>query len=254
MTLSDGSSNGWDPGDSTGLDASCQTLIRTVDALTTEELAGPSLLPGWTRAHVVAHIALNGICFAGVLDAIGRGRPVAMYESDEQRDGDIEELAAADPSELRHRLLAATTSFRDRLEEMDESRWDGAYNRLPNGPTWPAVTIVPTRRREVEIHHADLGASYQRADWPADFVRELLDTVTVDQSDSGPFRVRATDLGHEWQVGEGDGPTVMGTGADLGWWLTGRGEGEGLACEGDALPRLGPWRRASATAVRIPER
>jgi maleylpyruvate isomerase len=74
--------------------------------------------------------------------------------------------------------------------------------------------------------------------------------VTVDHADAGPFVVRATDLGREWTVGEGSGPTVTGTGGALGWWLTGRGSGEGLASDAEALPRLGPWRRAAATLDR----
>ena len=76
-----------------------------------------------------------------------------------------------------------------------------------------------------------------------------LDAVTVDHAASGPFVVRATDLGREWTVGEGAGVTVMGQGADLGWWLTGRGRGEGLSSDAESLPQLGPWRRASSRAV-----
>jgi maleylpyruvate isomerase len=239
----------WDPGDTTGLDASSRELNRTVDALSAEDLAAPSLLPGWSRAHVVAHVAMNGFALAGVLDAIGRGRAVAMYASDDQRDREIVELAKVEPAELREKLYAATTQFGDKVALMDDERWQGEYNRLPGGPTWPAVTLVPTRRREVEIHHADLGAAYTHRDWPEDFVRELLDAVTVDQAGSGPFRVRATDLGREWEVGDGDGPTVLGTGADLGWWLTGRGDGEGLSSDAGELPRLGPWQRAVAQRV-----
>ena len=237
----------WDPGDLTGLDVSSQAFTRTVDGLTAEDLAAPSLLPGWTRAHVVAHVALNGLSLAGVIDGLVHGHPVAMYESDRQRDEEIAELARADPSELRERHLAATTAFADAGATMDERHWAGPIDRLPGGPSWPMVTVVPTRRRELEIHHADLGTSYTPADWPADFVVELLDTVTVDHVGSGPFRVRATDLGRDWSVGGDGGPTVMGTGADLGWWLTGRGTSEGLACDADRLPQLGPWRRAAAT-------
>jgi maleylpyruvate isomerase len=111
------------------------------------------------------------------------------------------------------------------------------------------VTVVPTRRRELEIHHVDLATSYTAADWPADFVVELLDAVTVDHAGSGPFMVRATDLGRDWPVGGDGGPTVMGTGAGLGWWLTGRGEGLDLSCDADELPRLGPWHRATGTTV-----
>jgi maleylpyruvate isomerase len=247
---------GWDPGDASGLEASTRSLVRTVDALTDEELAAPSLLPGWSRAHVVAHLALHGFALAGVLDGAGRGQRVAMYESDDQRDDDIERLAAAGSSELRDQLLAATTAMADRLALMRAAGWDGEYSRVPGGPGWPAVTIVPTRRREVEVHHVDLGVSYTRADWAADFVVELLDAVTVDHAGDGPFRVRATDIGRDWPVGPGGagGPTVMGSGADLGWWLTGRGDGAGLTCDAGELPRLGPWRRASATAAPTPER
>lgn len=238
----------WDPGDLTGLEVSAKAFIRTVDALTSAELAAPSLLPGWTRAHVVAHVALNGFALAGVLDGLVHDQQVAMYESDEQRDAQIDELAEAEPSELRERHLAATTAFADAVEAMQDEHWSGHVDRLPGGPAWPAVAVVPTRRREVEVHLADLGTSYTRADWPRDFVDELLNAVVVDHAASGPFQLRATDLGRDWSVGGDGGPTVMGAGADLGWWLTGRGEGEGLSCDAGQLPTLGPWRRAAAGA------
>lgn len=243
---------GWDPGDLTGLEGSAVALNRTVDTMSADDLAAPSLLPGWSRAHLVAHLALNGYALAAVLDGVGRGDTVAMYESDEQRDAEIDELAQSDIAELRERLLAATTAFNEAVEAVEPHRWDGVFTRTPGGPAWPAATIVGTRRREVEIHHVDLGSAYLRQDWPDDFVRELLDVVSVDQAASGPFQLRATDLGWDWSVGGDGGPTVMGTGADLGWWLTGRGGGEGLACESGELPRLGPWRRASGTAISEP--
>jgi maleylpyruvate isomerase len=236
----------WDPGDHTGLDVSAQAFTHTVDALTAEQLAAPSLLPGWTRAHVVAHVALGGFGLAGVLDGLVHDQAVAMYGSDEQRDAHIEELAQAEPSELREQLLAATTAFASAVEAMRDEHWSGHIDRLPGGPAWPAVSAVPMRRREVEVHHADLSLSYTRADWPDDFVAELLDAVVVDHAASGPFQIRATDLGRNWSVGGDGGPTVMGTGADLGWWLTGRGEGDGLSSDAGELPRLGPWRRAAA--------
>jgi maleylpyruvate isomerase len=42
-------------------------LTRTVDALRGDDWAAPSLLPDWTRAHVVAHLALNGEALRDVL-------------------------------------------------------------------------------------------------------------------------------------------------------------------------------------------
>ena len=44
--------------------------VRDVlDALDVDGLGAPSLLPGWSRAHVVAHLVLNAEGLAGVLDA-----------------------------------------------------------------------------------------------------------------------------------------------------------------------------------------
>jgi maleylpyruvate isomerase len=230
-----------------GLESSAVALNRTVDALSDDDLAQASLLPGWTRAHVVAHLALNGQAMAAVADALGRGEPAAMYQSDERRDADIEELASGGVDELREALLAATTAFADAVRRVREDHWDGSFSRLPGGPGWPAATLVPTRRREVEIHHVDLGASYTQRDWPPDFVADLLGVVAVDRAAEGPFRVRASDLDGEWQVGGSGGPTVTGPGGDLGWWLTGRGASEALVSDSGDLPALGPWRRATGT-------
>ena len=241
-----------DPADLSGVEPTGQAFIRTVDGLGREELGAPSLLPGWTRAHVVAHVALSGEALAGVLDAVSRHEPVAMYESDARRDADIDELALADPAVLRERLLGSRTRFADAVGLMAPEHWTGTFDRLPGGPAWPVVTVVSMRRRELEIHHADLRTSYTRHDWPADFCLELMAALTVDQAASGPFRARATDLGRDWHVGGEGGPTVMGTAADLGWWLSGRGAGEGLSCDAEALPTLGLWRRASATAGPTP--
>ena len=240
--------------DLSGLETSATALIRTVDALGTDELAAPSLLPGWTRAHVVAHLALNGTALAGVMDAVLREEPVAMYESDEQRDRDIEELAGAEQADLFDRLLASTTQFVEAVRAMDERAWTGTFSRTPGTDPIPVATVPQMRRREIEIHHADLGAVYARQDWPDDFVVELLDVACVDQGAAGPFTAYASDLDRPWEVGGPGGPTVTGSGADLGWWLCGRGEGGGLTSDAGALPRLGPWRRTAATAGPTPER
>ena len=78
-------------------------------ASTTRPSPAPSGLPDWTRAHVVAHLALNAEGLASVLTSRIEGEPTSMYRSDEARDGDIDDLAAADRAELRDRFLAGTT-------------------------------------------------------------------------------------------------------------------------------------------------
>jgi maleylpyruvate isomerase len=225
-----------------------QHLLRTVDSLGADAWTEPSLLPGWSRAHVAAHLALNAEGLAGAIDGLAHELDVPVYESGERRDADIEELAQAEPSEIRERLFAGSQRLREALETLDESQWSRSVARVPGGPTWAVAEVPRTRRREVEIHHADLGAGYQHTAWPDDFAVELLDLVTEDHrgsENSAGFTVRATDTVRTWDAGA-EQPVVVGTAADLGWWLVGRGDGDGLTCDGGDLPRLGPWRPTQA--------
>ena len=216
-------------------------LIRTVDGLPDPAYAEPSLLPGWTRAHVVAHVTLNAEALAGVLHGAHLGDPPTMYASQEARDADIEELAGVAPTELRERFLAATGRFTEALEAMAPTDWEGRFDRTPGGQSIALANVPLMRLREVEIHHADLAAGYGPDDWEADFRRVLLDSLTKFTTRE-PFTVRPTDLDGTWHYGEGDGgPVVTGTSAALGWWLTGRGSGEGLTSDTGTLPEMEAW-------------
>lgn len=214
-------------------------LVRTVDALSEEDLREPSLLPGWSRAHVVAHLALNAEGLAGVLDGLLADEPASMYASDDARDADIAELASAEPADLRDRLLASTTLFEEALVRVPETAWAGQFERTPGGVRFPVARVPHMRRREVEIHHADLDAGFGPEDWSAEFLAPLLDDLVADRSQDAAFTL---DLPTgRVAVGDGGPPVVAGSPALLAWWLLGRGHGEGLASE-DGLPTLGPWR------------
>jgi maleylpyruvate isomerase len=211
-------------------------LVRSVDALASEEYAEPSGLPGWARAHVVAHLALNAEGLAGALGGIVEGKRVPMYASQEARDADIAELAAHQPSTLRARLLGAGTDLYDAFDAIPDDQWSSTLERTPGGRTFTAADVVSMRVREVEIHHADLGIGYTHQSWPADFVTLLLDTRRA--AGLGAFTAYAVDLDRSWSYGDG-GPTVSGPATDLAWWLTGRGDGAGLTSDSGALPQIG---------------
>ena len=215
-------------------------LIRTADAFADDDYAEPSGLPDWTRGHVLAHLTLNAEGLADALGGIVEGKRVPMYASQEARDGDIAELATRGPSVIRTRLLGACTDIADAFDAVPEDQWDTTIDRVPGGRTFTAGDVPGMRLREVEIHHADLAAGYDRHSWSPTFAAYLLDAMLVRDAADDPFAARATDLGRTWTYGEG-GPTVTGTGAELGWWLTGRGSGEGLTSDSGALPRIGAW-------------
>jgi maleylpyruvate isomerase len=222
-----------------------RAVVRTVDSLSDPQYAEASQLPGWTRAHVIAHLALNAEGQAGVLHGAHLGRPAPMYASQEARDADIDELAGSEPAALRERFLAATGQFSEALEAMHGPDWEGTFERTPGGPGFALVNVPLMRLREVEIHHADLDAGYSAHDWPADFCAILLESMTK-RPYPAPFRVRPTDLDGEWAYGTADegagaGPVVTGTAAALGWWLTGRGTGADVSSDSHDLPEVEAW-------------
>lgn len=226
-------------------------LARTVDGLSDDQYAQPSQLPGWTRAHVLAHLALNAEALAAVLDGARGGRPVPMYASPERRDTDIAGLAATDPAALRTRLLASTARFAEALAAMGDGDWAGTFDRTPGQRTTRVRDVPLMRVREVEIHHADLGCAYAAGDWPPEFCAVLLDSLRTF-AHSHPFTVRPDDLPGTWRYGaeagagtdpgeDAVGPVVTGTAAALGWWLTGRGGGEDLTSDTGTLPGTEAW-------------
>jgi maleylpyruvate isomerase len=222
-----------------------QRLIRTVDGLPPDAWSGPSLLPGWSRSHVVAHLALNAEGLAGALTGVVEGEPVPMYASQEARDADIAELAGHDATDLRDRLLASTTAFSDALAAVPEDRQSASIERTPgSGRTFPVSAAPFMRWREVEIHHVDLASAYDRSSWPAAFLGHLVETVSERPGVPAGLTLHADDLDRTWTTGapdHGDAVTVSGSAADLGWWLTGRGEGEGLTVDGGDLPQIGAF-------------
>ncbi len=222
--------------------AATDRLLATVESMPDESFREPSVLPDWSRAHVVAHLALNAEGLAGALSGLSDGHARPMYASNERRDAAVDELAEAEPASIGDRLRTGALAFADAVRRMPDAVWSSTFDRVPGGEALPATATVAMRHREVEIHHADLAAGYGPDRWPEPFVGELLDAVTVDLAGSGPFTVTATDLGCSWHVGGETGPEVSGTGAGLGWWLVGRGIGADLGCDAGELPTVGPWR------------
>ncbi|MER6389517.1 maleylpyruvate isomerase family mycothiol-dependent enzyme [Streptomyces sp. NPDC059382] len=214
-------------------------LLTAAAKLDNAALAEESLLPGWTRGHVLAHLARNADALVNVVE----GRP--MYASAATRDADIERDSGRPLVEqledLRHsadRYEAATGLPQD---------WSRTVE-LRNGVTDSAARIPFRRLVEVELHHVDLGIGYGLADLPDEFTareieflaerwsgRREVPPVTLVLRSGGPDRT--------WHIAGGEGApvTVSGTGAELLGWLAGRGDlGAHLTVDGGSLPALPP--------------
>ncbi len=221
-----------------------QRLVRTVDGLDDEALGAPSGLPDWTRGHVVAHLALNAEALAAVLEGATSGEPTAMYASDEARNGDIAELAAAKRTELRDRFMAGTTRLTDAVDAFPDEQWTGSFERTPGGRTIRYAAIPGMRLREVEIHHVDLDAGFTPRGWSDSFAAHLIESMLKRGLSEESYRVLATDLAQSWVVGDPDdasSTTVSGPAGDLAWWMTGRPPADSLTSSSGTLPLVKAW-------------
>ncbi len=222
------------------LETATDRLAATVAALPDEQWDRPSLCEGWTRTHVLAHLALNAEALAGVLRGVERGRPVTMYVSDEARDADIADLAARAPAEVRRRLAAAESELAAAITAVGTVGHDLTFDRTPGGQVMPVHVVPGLRLREVEIHHADLDAGYTYADWPAATALKFLRADARRHTGPG-FRLRIEEPGYEEiECGrpEPGAPTVTGPLRALAWWATGRDPGAVLSSTEPDLPTM----------------
>jgi maleylpyruvate isomerase len=230
------------------LDEMVHATTRYLDALTVlddECVRRPSVLPGWTRAHVITHLCRNADAIAHALRGAQTGDDAWLYASQERRDADVEAGAGRTADELREDAAASWGRLGEAVNELHASRFDAPVSRLPGDAPFPARNLVVMRRTEVEVHHADLDLGYSPANWPADFSTALIkrrQDELAELPDGGPSMVlSSTDVEGLWKFGQGAGPEIHGTAGELAWWLVGRA-GTNLTCSTGELPVLGRWR------------
>ncbi|MET7773154.1 maleylpyruvate isomerase family mycothiol-dependent enzyme [Nocardia sp. NPDC005366] len=223
-------------------------LVRTVEGMGDDDVREPSLLPGWTRGHVLAHISRNADSLVNLLLWARTGIETPQYASPFIRDYDIEAGSSRPLAEQLIDLEASAARFAALASTAPDTAW-AATVRTRGGREIRATEIPWMRLQEVEIHHADLAAGYGPADWPEEFLTRLLPAVTADLSAAAAahvppltpaFAVEATDTRFAATIGTGvPTRTIAGPGHALVAWLIGRSTGDALPA---SLPELPAWR------------
>jgi maleylpyruvate isomerase len=216
-----------------------ELLTRAVDALPDDALRAPSALPGWSRAHVVAHVARNAEALTRLATWARTGVENLMYPSREHRADEIESSAQSPVDVLRAELVSTAEELDAALAALDATTWQ-AEVRSALGRPIPAAEIPWMRVREVWLHAVDLDAGVSVADVAPDVVDTLLDdsTGTLSAAEGCPAAVLApTDRERTWTLGPAsDDPVqVRGEAAHVLGWLVGR-TGVVEAAEADGRP------------------
>ncbi|WP_329568781.1 maleylpyruvate isomerase family mycothiol-dependent enzyme [Streptomyces sp. NBC_01361] len=207
-------------------------LSSSLDRLGDRDLDAPCALPGWTRRHLLAHVASNAEAIGRLLEWARTGVETPMYSSPEQRAADIE-TGSARP-DLREWVRASATTLTAAMDALPAEAWS-ARVVTAQGRIVPASETPWMRARETCIHAVDLDAGTTFAELPDAFLRHLLDEVAAWRSSrgGGPAVVLVTPETRHDIAGDGAPQHVELPLAAAAAWIVGRGPGPDQL----ALPR-----------------
>jgi len=236
------------------LGAATGRLTTDAAGLTDRQVREPSLLPGWSRGHVLAHLAGNAGGLRNLLIWARTGVETPQYPSVAARDAAIEAGSGRPAAELAADLEQSAAAFAAEAASLPASAWGAAVHGI-RGQEHPAWFTLFRRLTEVEMHHVDLGLSYGPSDWPAQFVNDQLELVAgqfASRDDVPACQVEVTGppgeppqrlvLGRVPAGGAAGPVTVSGLACWVLAWLTGRDDGAALSVAGGGpVPAMPAW-------------
>ncbi|MFB6958190.1 maleylpyruvate isomerase N-terminal domain-containing protein [Streptomyces sp. NPDC056309] len=191
-----------------------ELMLDAVAGLGEAGFSAPSVLPEWTRGHLVAHVAANADALCNLVHWAATGEETPMYASAEERAAGIAKGPTLSADELRSWLTGSAHRLAEGLDGLTDEQWQHKVVTA-QGRTVPATELPWMRAREVCVHAVDLGTGVVTfADLPKGFLTALVAEISAKRG--------LTELP--------DGPLP-----EIAAWLAGRPHS--LA---DA-PELGPW-------------
>ncbi|MFF5030174.1 maleylpyruvate isomerase family mycothiol-dependent enzyme [Streptomyces collinus] len=223
------------------LAAAADRLLAAIDGLTDAGAAAPSRLPGWTRGHVLSHLAAQAPALERLLAWARTGVETPQYASRAARDAEIENGSRLPAAALVSRVRDSANHWQATVESLPEKAWDATIRPFTGELCTPRRILV-IRLRELALHLVDLDLGHEIDDIPPGVRDIVLDDVLgyYAQADGVPtFTLRDADGTPVARFGDG-GPDVSGEPSDLLAWLSGRSDGTALTAPGE-LPDLPPW-------------
>lgn len=210
-----------------GADATQRLLGHTI-SISDDQWREPSLLPGWSRAHVATHLARNADHLRAVIDAAVAGKEKPAAPPVEQRRAALERGADRDGLALQIDLDTSAGALQASLDGVTDWTVPVVLHRAPH-----ELAAVPLARlHEVCVHTIDLDCHFTAdaidpgpAAWLLRWVLDLLvdtdlpalrvegDSLAADLGRPGePLRVTASDARlWAWLSGRLPAPAVAGS-------------------------------------------
>ncbi len=178
-----------------------RSLIAALAHLSDDAFHTRSLLPGYSRGHVVAHLTNKTDAHVWIFGGPSTGEVRQLHADGYDADAAAAAGAARPALELRDDLVKSFGRLEAAWDALDAGLWD--RNATMNaGPRTMAETVAH-HLRNVEVHHVDLDIGYRASDWPRQFVEgELARRIRAL-----PDRADHADL-LAWLLGRGPAPEL----------------------------------------------
>jgi maleylpyruvate isomerase len=215
----------------------------TAARLDPAQVAEPSRLPGWSRGHVLSHLARNADALVNLLTWARTGTESRMYASPADRADGIEAGAYRALPEQLADLAAAGKRFAAAAAAVPADRREFPVLSA-QGRQIPAREVPWLRVREVWLHLVDMDAGFGIDDIPAGIAWALAADVAGWMSSRTEATAELRADGQQDPIrlgppGETAGAAVIeGSPQRIAGWLTGRlQDPAGLTGELPDLPR-----------------
>jgi maleylpyruvate isomerase len=213
------------------IEASISRLNALLVDLDDAAVRAPSGLPGWSRGHVLTHIANFSEAMTRQVEEALAGRLIEMYDGGRPaRDAAIEAGSGRSADELRDHVTTAGTGLLAAWAKVDD------WSRPVLHRDSDLAATVYTGWREYEVHTVDLALQPTSDDWSDEFCLHLLDFLRPRTPTGVHLILDAGDV--RWENGTGEDRVLTGRLTDLTSWLAGRPLVRPIT--GD-LPDLKPW-------------
>jgi maleylpyruvate isomerase len=207
-------------------------LLGDVGGLSDRDVRGASLLPGWSRGHVLTHLARNAEGGVRLLRWARTGEPGYEYESLAARAAAIEAGAGRGAGELAEDVRVTSEALVAEAAAVPPEGWRRVV-RWTAGQETEAALVLPSRLGEVLIHHVDLDIGYGPGGFVRDQLPRLVEHLGAREPAEPAVAIVGTDTGRAFVIGDGRRGTVSGAEAEVLGWLFGRSDGSGLGWGGE---------------------
>lgn len=144
-------------------------LVHALAPLSDDDFRSPSLLPGYSRAHVVSHLINKATAHVWILGGPSAGEVRQLHPYEYNPDATADAGARRSSSAFRSDLERAFEQLESAWEALDDEQW-GRQAIMTAGPRTMAEIVVH-HLRNVEVHHVDLDVGYRPSDWLPQFVQ-----------------------------------------------------------------------------------